>query len=81
MSRRKFSVAATGEPNSSINITPLVDVVLVMLIIFMAVTPPDNVPVLSTELVDFCVALIFSTICTISVSPTIRARWSSNRGR
>jgi len=36
---RKFHVQAAGEPNSSINITPLVDVVLVMLIIFMVVTP------------------------------------------
>jgi biopolymer transport protein ExbD len=36
---KKFSVAPTSEPQSNINITPLVDVVLVMLIIFMVVTP------------------------------------------
>ncbi len=36
---RKFSVAPQGVPNSDINITPLVDVVLVLLIIFMVVTP------------------------------------------
>ena len=36
---RKFTVKGASEPNSSINITPLVDVVLVMLIIFMVVTP------------------------------------------
>jgi biopolymer transport protein ExbD len=35
---RKFSVKATP-PNSEINITPLVDVVLVLLIIFMVMTP------------------------------------------
>jgi len=32
-------VAAQGAPNSDINVTPLVDVVLVLLIIFMVVTP------------------------------------------
>ena len=37
--RRKFSVAPQGRPNSEINVTPLVDVVLVLLIIFMVVTP------------------------------------------
>ncbi len=36
---RKFSVAPASIPNSEINITPLVDVVLVLLIIFMVVTP------------------------------------------
>jgi biopolymer transport protein ExbD len=36
---RKFSVAPASTPNSDINITPLVDVVLVLLIIFMVVTP------------------------------------------
>ena len=36
---RKFSVAPQGRPNSEINVTPLVDVVLVLLIIFMVVTP------------------------------------------
>jgi biopolymer transport protein ExbD len=37
--RRKFTVAPQGRPNSEINVTPLVDVVLVLLIIFMVVTP------------------------------------------
>ncbi len=37
--RRKFSVQVGNRPNSDINITPLVDVVLVLLIIFMVVTP------------------------------------------
>jgi len=37
--RRKFSVKVGSAPNSEINITPLVDVVLVLLIIFMVVTP------------------------------------------
>ncbi len=36
---RKFSVKATQPMNSEINVTPLVDVVLVLLIIFMVVTP------------------------------------------
>jgi biopolymer transport protein ExbD/biopolymer transport protein TolR len=36
---RKFHVAPQSAPNSDINITPLVDVVLVLLIIFMVVTP------------------------------------------
>ena len=31
--------SAQGRPNSDINVTPLVDVVLVLLIIFMVVTP------------------------------------------
>jgi biopolymer transport protein TolR len=35
----KFAVNPTGRPNSEINVTPLVDVVLVLLIIFMVVTP------------------------------------------
>ncbi len=37
--RRKISVQPQGRPNSEINVTPLVDVVLVLLIIFMVVTP------------------------------------------
>jgi biopolymer transport protein ExbD len=38
--RKRRSMAATqGSPNSDINVTPLVDVVLVLLIIFMVVTP------------------------------------------
>jgi biopolymer transport protein ExbD len=53
MSRVKKFVAPVGEPNSSINITPLVDVVLVLLIIFMVVTPllekDINVRVPATE--------------------------------
>src|SRR5256886_14244723 len=36
---KKFTVNAVGNPNSEINVTPLVDVVLVLLIIFMVVTP------------------------------------------
>ena len=36
--RRKYSISE-GRPNSDINVTPLVDVVLVLLIIFMVVTP------------------------------------------
>jgi biopolymer transport protein TolR len=36
--RRKFSISE-GRPNSDINVTPLVDVVLVLLIIFMVLTP------------------------------------------
>lgn len=41
MSRKKprRAVAPQGRPNSDINVTPLVDVVLVLLIIFMVVTP------------------------------------------
>ena len=36
---RKFSVKVSQAMNSEINVTPLVDVVLVLLIIFMVVTP------------------------------------------
>jgi biopolymer transport protein ExbD len=36
---RKFKVVSLSAPSSDINITPLVDVVLVLLIIFMVVTP------------------------------------------
>src|SRR6516164_8748557 len=36
--KRKYAISE-GRPNSDINITPLVDVVLVLLIIFMVVTP------------------------------------------
>jgi len=36
--KRKFAISE-GQPNSDINVTPLVDVVLVLLIIFMVVTP------------------------------------------
>ncbi|HLT29190.1 MAG TPA: biopolymer transporter ExbD [Myxococcaceae bacterium] len=36
---RKKTVVPQGEPNTDINVTPLVDVVLVLLIIFMVVTP------------------------------------------
>ena len=36
---RKFHVKPVGRPNSDINVTPLVDVVLVLLIIFMVLTP------------------------------------------
>ena len=37
--KRKISVKPQGGLNSDINITPMVDVVLVLLIIFMVVTP------------------------------------------
>ncbi|MNV86737.1 hypothetical protein D3C71_1807900 [compost metagenome] len=30
---------------------------------------------------DFCVAVTRSTICTVTMSPTRRARWSSKAGR
>ena len=36
--KRRYSINE-GRPNSDINVTPLVDVVLVLLIIFMVVTP------------------------------------------
>ena len=36
---RKTTVQPVGRPQSDINVTPLVDVVLVLLIIFMVVTP------------------------------------------
>ena len=39
MHKRRSMAAAQGTPNSDINVTPLVDVVLVLLIIFMVVTP------------------------------------------
>jgi biopolymer transport protein ExbD len=35
----RYRIRAAGRPNSDINVTPLVDVVLVLLIIFMVVTP------------------------------------------
>jgi biopolymer transport protein TolR len=35
----RYTIRAQGRPNSDINVTPLVDVVLVLLIIFMVVTP------------------------------------------
>ncbi|MGQ0504928.1 MAG: ExbD/TolR family protein [Myxococcaceae bacterium] len=37
--RKKFTIRPSSRPNSDINVTPLVDVVLVLLIIFMVVTP------------------------------------------
>ncbi len=37
--KRKFNIITAKRPNSDINVTPLVDVVLVLLIIFMVVTP------------------------------------------
>ena len=39
MSTRKLKRLSGTNPNSDINVTPLVDVVLVLLIIFMVVTP------------------------------------------
>src|SRR5512142_3230891 len=35
----RYTVRSQARPNSDINVTPLVDVVLVLLIIFMVVTP------------------------------------------
>lgn len=56
MSKKRLAIKAGGSPNSDINITPLVDVVLVMLIIFMVVTPllekDIEVRVPSTEQVE-----------------------------
>jgi biopolymer transport protein ExbD len=53
---RKFTVSPATRPNSDINVTPLVDVVLVLLIIFMVVTPllekDIEVRVPSTEQVE-----------------------------
>jgi len=53
---RKFAVSPASRPNSEINVTPLVDVVLVLLIIFMVVTPllekDIEVRVPSTEQVE-----------------------------
>jgi biopolymer transport protein ExbD len=37
--RRRLTVQPASRPNAEINITPLVDVVLVLLIIFMVLTP------------------------------------------
>ncbi len=37
--KKKFAISPASPPNSDINVTPLVDVVLVLLIIFMVVTP------------------------------------------
>ena len=39
-----------------------------------AVTDAERLPPLSMELVDFWLAVTFSTICTVSVSPASRAR-------
>ncbi len=54
--QRKFAVSPASAPNSEINVTPLVDVVLVLLIIFMVVTPllekDIGVRVPSTEQVE-----------------------------
>jgi len=36
---RRLAIKPAASPNSDINVTPLIDVVLVMLIIFMVVTP------------------------------------------
>ena len=56
MSKRKISVQPAGVINTDINVTPLVDVVLVLLIIFMVLTPllekDISVRTPSTEKVD-----------------------------
>src|SRR6478672_7434958 len=53
---KRMLVNPAGRPNSEINVTPLVDVVLVLLIIFMVVTPllekDIEVRVPSTEQVE-----------------------------
>ncbi|HME90718.1 MAG TPA: biopolymer transporter ExbD [Myxococcaceae bacterium] len=53
---KKFFVNLAGRPTSDINVTPLVDVVLVLLIIFMVLTPllekDINVAIPSTEQVE-----------------------------
>lgn len=53
---KKLGIRPTSNPNSDINVTPLVDVVLVLLIIFMVVTPllekDIEVRVPSTEQVE-----------------------------
>jgi hypothetical protein len=38
-------------------------------------------PLLSMLLLDFSLAAVVSTIFIIRISPTLRGRWSSNRGR
>lgn len=56
MSAKKIAVKKSGAANSDINVTPLVDVVLVLLIIFMVVTPllekDIAVRVPNTEVID-----------------------------
>lgn len=37
-----MAMGGTGGPNANINVTPLVDVLLVLLIIFMVITPLDS---------------------------------------
>ena len=37
-----FSVGGSGGPKADINMTPLIDVLLVLLIIFMVITPLDQ---------------------------------------
>jgi biopolymer transport protein TolR len=53
---KRLAIRASSDPTSDINVTPLVDVVLVMLIIFMVVTPllekDIEVRVPSTEQVE-----------------------------
>src|SRR5689334_12362429 len=39
MGKKRLKIGASSTPTSDINVTPLVDVVLVLLIIFMVVTP------------------------------------------
>jgi biopolymer transport protein ExbD/biopolymer transport protein TolR len=53
---RRVAIKPAAQPNSDINVTPLIDIVLVMLIIFMVVTPllekSLDVRVPDTEKVD-----------------------------
>ena len=46
-----------------------------------ALTLASRLPLLSIVLVALWLALIFSSMRITSVSPTRRARWSSNSGR
>src|SRR5438093_7892333 len=66
-------VAVDGNPNSEINVTPLVDVVLVLLIIFMVVTPllekDIEVRVPDTEQVDTMTEMPADQV-VVSLDPT-----------
>ncbi len=44
-------IGGTDEYNSEINVTPMVDVMLVLLIIFMIVTPDSASPVIMARLI------------------------------
>ena len=82
---KKFVVRPSAAMNSDINVTPLVDVVLVLLIIFMVVTPllekDIAVRVPDTEKVDYaCRGWTEQTETSMDTStgygPTLVAEWS-----